>query len=116
MSHLGKKDFGCPKCGIRYGYKHLLQRHFARQHKQTSGSASDDSESEEEEARSEKEKMDIDTMTGSAYVKRARRKVLRCPYPDLEQIAVSRDRCEYVFTRAYDLRRHLRAVHGMETE
>ncbi|KAF8629851.1 hypothetical protein AX15_003213 [Amanita polypyramis BW_CC] len=133
VSHLGKKDFACLKCGVRYGYKHLLQRHFARQHKQTPGSASDDSGgSVDEDARNEspiQERMDINTITGSAYAKRAQvnvRKALRCPYPDLGPITsenvvlheeeVSRDGCYYVFSRAYDIRRHLRAVHGIEAE
>lgn len=61
--------------------------------------------------------------------------LLPCPHPDLTpfniqidetpetvtaqraaQIAVGEIECEYVFGRAYDLRRHLSAVHGVVVE
>ena len=68
----------------------------------------------------------INEITGVAYEERvARTKApLRCPHPAMEGLpstpsAESLDMwgdaapCEYVFGRAYDLRRHLRAVHGV---
>ncbi|KAH9857901.1 hypothetical protein C2E23DRAFT_746762 [Lenzites betulinus] len=84
--------------------------------------------------------MDIDFITGSAYATRAREAIqqankLQCPYPHLpaalsaegspEDGAVAasaassskrRNDCQYVFSRAYDLRRHLQAEHGVSVE
>lgn len=70
--------------------------------------------------------LDIEEITGKAYADRARQKLsaprtLQCPFPDLHDLtsmpegSVRADRrCEYIFTRAYDLRRHLRSEHGEE--
>ena len=72
----------------------------------------------------------IDEITGVAYKKRtASGKVpLTCPYPTMEGLpsALATDEqnlwgkdvapCEYVFGRAYDLRRHLLAVHGISLD
>lgn len=68
----------------------------------------------------------INEITGIAYEERVARTqaALRCPHPTMEGLpsappAESLDMwadaapCEYVFGRAYDLRRHLRAVHGV---
>ncbi|KAF8273012.1 hypothetical protein EI94DRAFT_1677407 [Lactarius quietus] len=69
----------------------------------------------------------IDEITGVAYAKRASsgQAPLKCPHPAMEGLpsALPADRqnlwggdatpCEYVFGRAYDLRRHLRAAHGI---
>jgi general transcription factor IIIA len=68
----------------------------------------------------------IDEITGVAYEKRAERTQapLKCPYPAMEGLPSAPPAeglslwgdappCEYVFGRAYDLRRHLRAVHDM---
>jgi hypothetical protein len=52
---------------------------------------------------------------------------LRCPHPAMEGLPstpsgkshnlwVDTAACEYVFGRAYDLRRHLRAVHGVDLD
>lgn len=77
--------------------------------------------------------MDIDLITGNIYAVQAKEslktfKALRCPYPKLEQLAsingsdasnvrLSSDPdCIYVFTRAYDLRRHLRAIHDIDID
>ena len=84
----------------------------------------------------------IDWITGAAYDARAQARLssgvrsLRCPFPDLPpslrrgclgegEDAASADeaaapsasggsRCLYVFSRAYDLRRHLLAEHALE--
>ncbi|KAF8348279.1 transcription factor iiia [Amanita rubescens] len=111
VKHLGQKDFVCTQCDARYGYKRLLQ------HK------SDESESSADEG-DEHRGMDIDTITGHAYRKRAeanQQKGLRCPYPDVGQISLEKvmegsERCDYMFTRAYDVRRHLLSVHGLEID
>jgi hypothetical protein len=53
---------------------------------------------------------------------------LRCPHPAMEGLPAAPSvespgylwgdatPCEYVFGRAYDLRRHLRAIHGVELD
>lgn len=78
--------------------------------------------------------MDINTITGLTYATNASERLssstaLRCPHPhhlvglvpasmsaDAQIIATTSTSkgCEYVFSRAYDLRRHLRAEHGVE--
>lgn len=127
VSHLGQKEFVCIQCDARYGYKRLLQRHLARQHGQTSDGSDEAGSSSDDGDEPGQEKMDIDTITGYAYSKRSeanRQKVLRCPYPDVAQITPEKvvnevegfRHCDYVFTRAYDLRRHLLAVHGIEID
>lgn len=82
--------------------------------------------------------MSIDFITGNSYVAHSREKiksanVLRCPHPRLPALllggtsvsltganngdpAADTASCQYVFSRAYDLRRHLRAEHGVEVE
>jgi general transcription factor IIIA len=82
--------------------------------------------------------MDIDMITGNAYTMHAQKKVqdakaLRCPYPHIEKMVFVRSQdvdteaglgtrllcgpdCDYVFSRAYDLRRHMRSVHKIDTE
>lgn len=134
----------CPHqdCAHSYGYKHLLQRHLAKAHPSQSGNDSDtgktnlSGESDEDEVSvntkgKAKQRMDIDAITGKAYASQALERVsaskaLRCPYPHLDAIISrsdsnilesgrSRD-CDYVFSRAYDLRRHLRAEHEIEAD
>jgi len=72
--------------------------------------------------------MDIESITGSAYAMRAHARVqafkaLQCPFPHLGTLSSNTDvgfvgssRCVYAFSRAYDLRRHLRAAHQVEAE
>ena len=125
ITHLGKRDFICrhPDCDRAFGYKHLLQRHLAKAHPSELES---DSSSGDDDITS-KADFDIDTITGEAYAKRAEEMVksaqsLRCPYPHLQNLAVdinfpdsssSHRNCDYVFSRAYDLRRHLAASHDV---
>ncbi|KAI0762861.1 hypothetical protein C8Q74DRAFT_1207337 [Fomes fomentarius] len=142
IAHLGRRDFVCPHehCQRAFGYKHLLQRHLAKLHA-SSGSdhgSSDEDEQTEPESLSvstQDVQMDIDFLTGKTYAAQAREAVnqvtkLQCPYPHLppilsvdvdasEPVASSSKRthaCQYVFSRAYDLRRHLQAEHGVEVE
>ncbi|KAH0589146.1 hypothetical protein H2248_004912 [Termitomyces sp. 'cryptogamus'] len=142
VTHLGRRDHICPHdgCEQTYGYKHLLQRHLAKAHHTTSDDDSphddDPDESDWGSGHKTSRKMtstllDIDTITGRSYAQRARANVanaiaLFCPYPQLEgrmlaekdageygpQTSATRP-CEYAFSRAYDLRRHLRATHGV---
>ena len=81
----------------------------------------------------------IDEITGAAYARAARTtRALPCPYPSFTGLphallpanetdveitdherqtspqATAPKTCEYTFSRAYDLRRHVRAVHDVE--
>ena len=130
VTHLGKRDFIChyEDCKQSFGYKHLLQRHLAKVH-QTQGQATDASEAEPSELDPQEPSeftFDIDTITGHAYTKHANDrlnsfKALRCPYPDIRDLTgddavkflVGGHSCAYVFSRGYDLRRHLHATHDI---
>lgn len=132
VTHLGRRDFVCPHdaCRRAFGYKHLLQRHLGKLHKSDSKptiTIEEDDSSSSTEGTSGRQ-VDVDDITGKAYALRAQRKLsspdfLQCPHPDLSglvstQAAVEYDQrqCEYVFSRAYDLRRHLQAEHGAGIE
>ena len=71
----------------------------------------------------------INEITGVAYEEHTARTPapLRCPHPAMEGFPSTPSvenlnmwggtaACEYVFGRAYDLRRHLRAVHGVDLD
>lgn len=70
----------------------------------------------------------IEKLTGVAYQRRAEghsSKMICCPWPYFtlsraqtgeDAIPVSTPRCESTFHRAYDLRRHLFADHGLHAE
>lgn len=76
--------------------------------------------------------MGIDIITGHAYAVHAKErldtlKALQCPYPHLEKLFFKVDaaqgghslgdsQCDYVFSRAYDLRRHMRASHDIDAD
>lgn len=149
ISHLGRRDFVCAVegCGRAFGYKHILQRHQARQHGHDRTAAEEDEdcehhadadgESSEAECPQPKKRKSqrlqsqnisiINEITGVAYEERTANTPapLRCPHPameglppapSVESLSNLRDDatpCEYVFGRAYDLRRHLRAVHSV---
>ncbi|KAG6837805.1 hypothetical protein H0H93_016173 [Arthromyces matolae] len=139
VTHLGRRDFICSHegCGQAFGYKHLLQRHFAKAHNTTTTTADEDTphdESDESDWASGdrvlqkpmQNSLDIDTITGHSYAQRARANVanaiaLLCPYPQLQDIEFEQEpqinvalSCQYAFSRAYDLRRHLKAVHSVD--
>lgn len=125
--HLGQRNHVCPHthCNSAFGYKHLLERHLAKLHSSISVHADTASE---EEAFDADDAMDIETITGKAYVARLQNAMsIRCPYPHIDALVASSatldasgpsssKTCEHVLTRAYDLRRHLRAEHGVDTE
>ena len=142
ITHLGRRDFVCTVegCGRVFGYKHILQRHQARGHsddrvedEQQADADEESSEVERPRPKKRKSRRDpspgictIDEITGVAYAERAagRRVQLKCPHPAMEgfELGVPVERtslwgdeapCEYVFGRAYDLRRHLGAVHDI---
>lgn len=135
VTHLGRRDHVCPhdSCKRAYGYKHLLRRHLAKAHEsQVSENGSSSDEEGDDFIKSKPTRsstlLDIDSITGNAYAKRTRAdvatsKALLCPYPHLgtlsntgeQLIPASELGCKYAFSRAYDLRRHLKAVHNIVT-
>ena len=143
VTHLGRRDHRCPRehCNSAFGYKHLLQRHLAKVHSTQTGE-SDSAEPTDEEEEDEQamptgkvkdiQRMDINSITGMTYATQARErlmasKALRCPHPHLGELVAISDEwdadgasqsksCNHVFSRAYDLRRHLRAEHGVHVE
>lgn len=137
VNHLGRRDFVChhKDCTRSFGYKHLLRRHVTKAHPSERSEANNlpsvsDSEVELEDEPQKKSHVDfdIDMITGHSYAKQAAAnlksaKVLQCPYPDLTDLlneeeiqtrssSTDSQQCEYVFSRAYDLRRHLAASHS----
>ncbi|KAJ7128998.1 hypothetical protein C8R43DRAFT_689581 [Mycena crocata] len=130
ITHLGRRDHTCPHetCKQTFGYKHLLQRHLAKHH--TTALAGSESSDEERTylPKSPAVAMDIDMITGHTYAQNAHKKLeaataLQCPYPQLDGLVANGDgngpvvgpssSCEYVFSRAYDFRRHLQTAHGV---
>ncbi|KAI8995510.1 hypothetical protein BD414DRAFT_479749 [Trametes punicea] len=99
-----------------------------------------DSDNSTNGSRKRTDAMDIDLITGSAYAARAEASIklatkLQCPFPHLPALlspqsatdeggdpspvpssGKRRNDCQYVFSRAYDLRRHLQAEHGIGVE
>ncbi|KAH9937572.1 uncharacterized protein B0H18DRAFT_867289 [Fomitopsis serialis] len=105
----------------------------------SSGEDTEDSEDEKDDEDQETAKptvaFSIDFITGAAYEARSQVRLgtsprsLKCPFPYLpssfredesadEDVAASKaihdPQCQYVFSRAYDLRRHLLAEHEVE--
>ncbi|KAF7375899.1 Transcription factor IIIA [Mycena sanguinolenta] len=124
VTHLGRRDHICPHetCGQAFGHKHLLQRHLAKRHTTSSESSDEDATSHPAPTvpTPTAANMSIDTITGNTYAQAATKKLkaakaLRCPYPDLDGLAVAQAglSCEYVFSRAYDFRRHLHSQHDL---
>lgn len=128
VHHLGLREHICPhtSCGSAFGYKHLLQRHSAKAH--GAKQSGDDATSGEEGDESDSGTLagNINYITGAAYEQNARIKVdkglaLPCPYPVLEglvppDLVSGAHPCGYVFSRAYDLRRHMRTAHNVEID
>ncbi|KAF7315220.1 Transcriptional factor IIIa [Mycena indigotica] len=122
ITHLGRRDFQCSTCEQTFGYKHLLQRHVAKCHTTPSEPPSSGDEDEEIQPVVPPQ-LDIGAITGVTYTRGALEKLaattaLRCPHPDLHGLdpdlgIPTSTPCEYVFSRAYDLRRHLQATHNV---
>lgn len=127
--HLGQRNHVCPHihCSSAFGYKHLLERHLAKLH--SSNSVHAETTSEEEASTTDvDDPLDIEAITGKTYATRLQSaKSIRCPYPHVDALVASSaildadgpsssKTCEHVLTRAYDLRRHLRSEHGVDTE
>ncbi|KAF9453973.1 hypothetical protein P691DRAFT_718388 [Macrolepiota fuliginosa MF-IS2] len=136
VTHLGQRNFKCSyeNCPNAYGYKHLLQRHVAKAHGSDDETATEYTDNSlpvsEDEDKEGDSPLDIDAITGYTYMRAARAKVaegraLQCPFPELQSFtgvgiqpptAQHKPGCDYVFRRAYDLRRHLRASHGFTAQ
>jgi hypothetical protein len=131
VTHLGWRDFVChyEDCKESFGYKHLLQRHSAKVHQpqRQAINASEEDPSESDPREPSEFTFDIDAITGNTYAKHANdrlnsSKALRCPYPDIRDLTgddavkllVGGRGCTYVFSRAYDLRRHFYATHDID--
>ncbi|RDX55997.1 hypothetical protein OH76DRAFT_1427399 [Lentinus brumalis] len=140
IAHLGRRDFVCPHehCKRTFGYKHLLQRHLAKLHAPAEPLSDHDSGIEDDPVDTDRDLeddgVDIDFLTGKAYsswaqdaIKQATK--LQCPFPHLPPLLCGEEgpksvasgskrsaNCQYVFSRAYDLRRHLQAEHGLAAE
>lgn len=129
--HLDQRNHVCPHphCDSAFGYKHLLERHLAKIHSlqrarsSSSSSADDTTEAEASDATTGVDV--IEEITGRAYAHRLQNAgSIRCPFPNIEELCLvpsdspvpstsSSKTCDHVVTRAYDLRRHLKAEHGV---
>ncbi|KAF9228347.1 hypothetical protein BS17DRAFT_773538 [Gyrodon lividus] len=127
--HLRQRNHICPHlhCKSAFGYKHLLERHLAKIH--SSNSALGETSFEESVTTDTGDAhMDIEAITGKAYASRSlKSRSICCPYPDVDALRASTPvveasrcssskTCEHVLTRAYDLRRHLKAEHGVDAD
>ena len=103
------------------------------EHSTDHSTSCEEPDTEQEETPNEgEEDFNIDLITGNLYAKQAEANlktatVLRCPYPELDglidptEVETQRSMpessiprlCVYVFSRAYDLRRHLRSTHNV---
>ncbi|EJD52794.1 hypothetical protein AURDEDRAFT_181317 [Auricularia subglabra TFB-10046 SS5] len=122
VNHLNRRDFVCavPSCGRAFGYKHLLQRHVSKVHR----ASSDDAFSSDADIEPDADPISaIDFITGKHYVQRTEHRrqqgqvLVPCPYPShFCRGEANETACRFVFSRAYDLRRHLKAEHREEWE
>ncbi|KAJ7497019.1 hypothetical protein FB451DRAFT_1209737 [Mycena latifolia] len=137
ITHLGRRDYSCPhqSCKQTFGYKHLLNRHLAKHHAAQCTASESSDEDRVSPPKPPAANMGIDMITGNTYAQTAHKKLkaataLQCPYPHLNDLTFVRNldvdgrngyalagpACDYVFSRAYDLRRHLQTVHGIVAE
>jgi general transcription factor IIIA len=118
---------------MTFGYKHLMRRHIERDHPDSDLEGQDDgdepstsaSESEADVDQSSDEddvrtpsgpQWTIDFITGVDYATAAKSRDFKCPWPSVGgDVARSANKCDYAFSRAYDLRRHMKATHGYDS-
>ncbi|KAF5383401.1 hypothetical protein D9757_006186 [Collybiopsis confluens] len=131
-------------CGAFFGYKHLLQRHITRAHSKPAEESAHDVDSAPVMSLDIATITGV-AYSARAEKLLKETKVFCCPFPHLGDhkikfIVVSAEddteiildetttteptsdvagligpNCQYVFSRGYDLRRHLRAVHKLDT-
>ncbi|KAG9018517.1 Strongly-conserved Zn-finger binding protein (TFIIIA) [Tulasnella sp. JGI-2019a] len=122
IAHLGQLDFFCSNtgCSKRFGYKQNLKAHLRACKPKPPATASTINSLGQSSSTSSL----IDQLTGTAYKDEARKnkRVLTCPWLSLGNKNVGQDTqlsqqcCAHVFGRMYDLRRHLKSAHGLETD
>ncbi|KAG8883020.1 Strongly-conserved Zn-finger binding protein (TFIIIA) [Tulasnella sp. 403] len=104
VKHKGQLNYHCPHewCERRFGYKRNLQHHL-----RTCRPPSPDMSAVEKTSV-------IDQITGQEYVDKALAKprVFTCPWNPTNN--GEGEMCGHIFGRWYDLRRHMKAVHGIE--
>ncbi|QRW16826.1 C2H2 zinc finger [Rhizoctonia solani] len=138
VSHEGLRKFECPDAGCdkTFGYKHVMQRHLERHHRpQNNESALPKPNSKPtNQKNTAKAGTLIGLLTGQDYDESPqssksnappRPRLISCPWPSAfgttklvnEPASSTIDnlvKCAFKFSRAYDLRRHLRSAHGLE--
>lgn len=110
-AHLGLRPFACPheQCDNTYGHKHLLQRHIAARHREPSF---DEPVLPKFLATSTvEEPMGGGLLTGMHALQKMANKALACPCTSAE---LEGERCRQRFGRVYDVKRHVRKIHGLE--
>ncbi|QRV73745.1 C2H2 zinc finger [Ceratobasidium sp. AG-Ba] len=113
VSHEGSRNFPCPKdgCTQAFGYKHVMQRHLERHHRETAPSPP-----------TPIAESSIEALIGHQRSAKNRPRLIACPWPNAfgPEPSISagmiRTRCAFKFSRAYDLRRHLKSAHCLEVE
>lgn len=124
---------------MTFGYKHVMQRHLERHHRpQPNGVTSTSTTAPIPDQTSTSEVGNIiSLLTGQDYYESQnpskanaahRSRVIACPWPDAfgatqfpggnskNQSAEPSAKCAFTFSRAYDLRRHLRSAHKLEVD
>jgi general transcription factor IIIA len=123
---------------MAFGYKHVMQRHIERHH-HPSQAGSISTSTLPLYASSGQEQVPaighaIGLITGQDYHESRnppkanathRSRVIACPWPDAfgakkflggSASAGHSTKCAFIFSRAYDLRRHLRSAHGLDVD
>ncbi|CEL56273.1 Transcription factor IIIA OS=Schizosaccharomyces pombe (strain 972 / ATCC 24843) GN=sfc2 PE=2 SV=1 [Rhizoctonia solani AG-1 IB] len=138
VSHEGQRKFECPSdgCNKTFGYKHVMQRHLERHHRLQDNDpvlikpASPDQKGATNASRiiSLITGQDYDELPPSSNANAAHRpRVINCPWPNAFETTKpphsttsptidTLAKCAFKFSRAYDLRRHLRSAHALEVD
>ncbi|WBW73369.1 transcription factor TFIIIA [Schizosaccharomyces osmophilus] len=115
VTHEGVLPFSCPNCGMKFGYKHMLQRHSEKSKCLESSASQEDATSrqnlpvipaDDREINLSHTTSDIEQvvnqLTGYGY---EGNRLFPCPVPG----------CEFRFKRLYDLQRHATSCHELST-
>jgi general transcription factor IIIA len=107
--------------------RHLARKHPRRQMSEPPGEVPPGWEKEAEQSHDEPSLLDL--FTGKHYnrpstgTKKNVQRTIKCPWPGIAHSNADTllpteftSACEFLFSRAYDLRRHLLAEHGFEVE
>ena len=103
-AHLALKPFVCPECDISYAHKANLTKHLTTHH------------APEVDTKPTVDEGDVDRLTGATYAEREYRRY-GCPVAFMAvKMEPGLDGCDERFWRVYDVRRHLKGVHGFELD